>query len=120
EMAVGDDEVVRGFLSTLPDLQIRDRHLDCLQPGPGLMPASFRVDPGSDGEQDRVVADYGQRAIGGVAPVDSALWWLWLLRAHRRHCGRYGPLDTDREIEAVERVLTLYLAPRLERVPALL
>lgn len=117
-LARGDHEPVRGFLTTLRSLQAQDHHLDCVRPSPGLMPASFRIDAAKNGE--RVVADYGQRAIAGVAPVDAALWWLLVLRAYRRASGDVALAREPETIAAIERILDLYLAPRFEMVPTLL
>lgn len=117
-LARGEHELVRGFLTTLRSLQAQDHHLDCVRPSPGLMPASFRIDPAEDGE--RVVADYGQRAIARVAPVDAALWWLLVLRAYRRSSGDETLTREPETITAIERILDLYLAQRFEMVPTLL
>lgn len=75
----GDSGIVANFLRLLSRLQARDHVLDCFEPGAGLMPASFFV--AHEGGNEAVVADFGQRAIGGVAPVDAALWWLLTLRS---------------------------------------
>lgn len=50
--------------------------MDCHSPGQGLMPASFKVRTvpldGSDGAFEEVLdPDFGESAIGRVAPVDS-------------------------------------------------
>lgn len=50
--------------------------MDCYSPGQGLMPASFKVKTvpldGSDGGFEEVLdPDFGESAIGRVAPVDS-------------------------------------------------
>lgn len=50
--------------------------MDCYSPGQGLMPASFKVRTvpleGSDGSFEEVLdPDFGESAIGRVAPVDS-------------------------------------------------
>ncbi|MDZ7708325.1 MAG: glycoside hydrolase 100 family protein [Trueperaceae bacterium] len=114
----GDHEIVRGFLTTLRSLQAHDHDIDCVRPSPGLMPASFRIDAAENGE--RVVADYGQRAIARVTPVDAALWWLLVLRAYQRAAGDRALTREPETIEAIERILRLYLAPRFEMVPTLL
>lgn len=50
--------------------------MDCYSPGQGLMPASFKVRTapldGGDGAFEEVLdPDFGESAIGRVAPVDS-------------------------------------------------
>lgn len=50
--------------------------MDCHSPGQGLMPASFKVRTvpldGSDGGSEEILdPDFGESAIGRVAPVDS-------------------------------------------------
>lgn len=50
--------------------------MDCHSPGPGLMPASFKVKSvpleGNDGSFEEFLdADFGESAIGRVSPVDS-------------------------------------------------
>lgn len=50
--------------------------MDCYSPGQGLMPASFKVRTvpldGGDGTLEEVLdPDFGESAIGRVAPVDS-------------------------------------------------
>lgn len=52
-----------------------------VRPGAGLMPASFLVV-----NQQEIKADFGQRAIGRVTPVDSGLWWVFLLRCYEKAC----------------------------------
>lgn len=58
------------------------------------MPASFKVRTvsldGRNGEfEDVLDPDFGESAIGRVAPVDSGLWWIILLRAYGRITGDY-------------------------------
>jgi glycogen debranching enzyme len=76
----GQTEIVRNFLTTLVELQSRDKHLDCFRPGEGLMPASFAIQ--KQGSEEVLVPDFGEHAIARVAPVDSGFWWLILLRAY--------------------------------------
>lgn len=54
--------------------------MDCYSPGQGLMPASFKVRSvpldGQDGIPGDVLdPDFGESAIGRVAPVDSGLYY---------------------------------------------
>lgn len=50
--------------------------MDCYSPGQGLMPASFKVktvplDGSNEAFEDVLDPDFGEAAIGRVAPVDS-------------------------------------------------
>lgn len=59
--------------------------MDCYSPGQGLMPASFKVQTvyldGADGgaTEEILDPDFGEAAIGRVAPVDSGnhFKFLW-------------------------------------------
>lgn len=57
-------------------IQSWEKTVDCHSPGQGLMPASFKVRnvplDGKNGEfEDVLDPDFGESAIGRVAPVDS-------------------------------------------------
>lgn len=57
-------------------LQSWEKTMDCYSPGQGLMPASFKVRTvpleGDDyATEDVLDPDFGEAAIGRVAPVDS-------------------------------------------------
>lgn len=57
-------------------LQSWEKTMDCHSPGQGLMPASFKVRTvpldGDDSATEEVLdPDFGEAAIGRVAPVDS-------------------------------------------------
>jgi hypothetical protein len=70
----GKSEIVRNFLIETLALQSHEPQMDCFQPGPGLMPASFKV-VSKDGEE-YLTADFGEHAIARVPPVDSCLCLL--------------------------------------------
>jgi hypothetical protein len=57
----GKTEIVRNFLEITLKLQSHDPEMDCFQPGPGLMPASFKVE--SNGNEEFLTADFGQHAM---------------------------------------------------------
>ena len=40
--------------------------------------SSFKIE--SENGRDTLESDFGEKAIGRVTPVDSSLWWLYLLR----------------------------------------
>ncbi len=44
------------------------------------MPASFKVH--FNGNEEFLVADFGEQAIARVPPIDSCMWWILLLRAY--------------------------------------
>ncbi|NJN90505.1 MAG: alkaline invertase, partial [Leptolyngbyaceae cyanobacterium SL_5_14] len=76
----GKTEIVRNFLEETLKLQPKTGQLDCSKPSRGLMPASFKI--ASQNGKEYVKADFGNHAIGRVAPADSCLWWIVLLRAY--------------------------------------
>ncbi|KAJ6690594.1 hypothetical protein OIU85_006808 [Salix viminalis] len=83
----GEYDIVRNFLLHTLQLQSWEKTMDCHSPGQGLMPASFKVRTfpldGDDSATEEVLdPDFGEAAIGRVAPVDSGLWWIILLRAY--------------------------------------
>ncbi len=77
----GETEIVRNFLIRVMQLRNLQQVMEGHERQVGLMPASFRVTPNSNGP-DELSADFGDRAIGRVAPVDSAMWWMLILRAY--------------------------------------
>lgn len=53
--------------------------MDCHSPGQGLMPASFKVrtvplDGDENATEEVLDPDFGEAAIGRVAPVDSGIY----------------------------------------------
>ncbi|RWV89185.1 hypothetical protein BHE74_00030254, partial [Ensete ventricosum] len=77
----GEMEIVRNFLLHTLHLQVTrikiswEKTVDCYSPGQGLMPASFKVrnvPQGINGAVEEFLdPDFGESAIGRVAPVDS-------------------------------------------------
>ncbi|KAJ7974932.1 Neutral/alkaline invertase [Quillaja saponaria] len=98
---------------------------DCHSPGQGLMPASFKVRTvpldGDDSASEEVLdPDFGEAAIGRVAPVDSGLWWIILLRAYGK-CS--GDLSVQERIDVqtgIKMILRLCLADGFDMFPTLL
>ncbi|KAK6144635.1 hypothetical protein DH2020_021455 [Rehmannia glutinosa] len=92
-----------------------EKTMDCHSPGQGLMPASFKVRTvpldGDDFATEEVLdPDFGEAAIGRVAPVDSGLWWIILLRAYGK-CS--GDLSVQERIDVqtgIKMILRLCLA----------
>lgn len=114
----GETDILRHFLTVMVELQSRDKHLDCFRPGLGLMPASFAVQS-KEGEEI-LVPDFGEQAIGRVAPVDSGLWWILLLRAYTKATGDTGLAGSADFQHAIKLILELCLAPRFDMYPAML
>nr|MBU2747875.1 alkaline invertase [Acidithiobacillus montserratensis] len=115
----GRGDVVRAFLHLIMQLRGQQEELEGQQIAPGVLPASFRVQRNADGDEE-VMADFGDRAIGRVAPVDSMMWWSMLLHAYVQYTGdlefAQGP-----EIQRMLRmILSLCLQSRFEVFPTLL
>lgn len=114
----GRAEIVRNFLVETLALQSRERHMDCFKPGQGLMPASFKV-VSSNGKQS-LVADFGDHAIARVAPVDSCLWWIILLRAYVKATGDMALAHQAEFQQGLHLILELCLVTRFDMYPTLL
>jgi glycogen debranching enzyme len=114
----GKNEIVRHFLTQTLKLQIKERQLDFLEPGRGLMPASFKVT--SNNEEQYLKADFGDHAIGRVTPVDSCLWWLFLLRAYVLATDEYSFAHTPECQKGIRLILELCLSARFDMYPTLL
>ncbi|XP_075093283.1 alkaline/neutral invertase E, chloroplastic isoform X3 [Nicotiana tabacum] len=99
--------------------------MDCYSPGQGLMPASFKVrtvplDNDESATEDVLDPDFGEAAIGRVAPVDSGLWWIVLLRAYGKCSGDLslqGRVDVQ---TGMKMILRLCLADGFDMFPTLL
>ena len=116
----GQSEPVACFIRTLADVQSRTTKVQGgLRPAEGLMPASFSIQR-DEADRASIVADFGQRAIGRVVPVDSALWWLMILRAYQHATGDTELARSEGVRDAIERILALYLKPQFEMLPSLL
>ncbi|CAM6102680.1 unnamed protein product [Calypogeia fissa] len=122
----GEPEIVRGFLLNVLRLQSWEKTVDCYDPGQGLMPASFKLRTVSvEGEdvnatEEILDPDFGEAAIGRVAPVDSGLWWIILLRAYGKHTGDYS-LQQRLEVQTgMKMILKLCLADGFDMFPTLL
>jgi glycogen debranching enzyme len=114
----GRADIVRNFLETVLELRGSQPVLEGHGRSPGLMPASFHV-TGRGGEET-LVADFGERAIGRVVPVDSAMWWMFLLRAYVISTEDWD-FARSREVQAcIREILELYLREQFEVSPTLL
>ncbi|KAH7436012.1 hypothetical protein KP509_06G089200 [Ceratopteris richardii] len=120
----GQPDIVRNFLLHTLQLQSWEKTVDCFSPGQGLMPASFKVHmvPREDGNgmEETLDPDFGEAAIGRVAPVDSGLWWIILLRAYGRCTGDLT-LQTRVEVQTgIKMILKLCLEDGFDMFPTLL
>ena len=114
----GKTEIARNFLiETLAMQQTHAREMDCFTPGPGLMPASFKVE--HDGDKEYIESDFGESAIARVPPVDSCLWWLLLLRAYIKTTGEIELARQPDFQEGIKLILDLCLAHRFSMYPTL-
>ncbi|PAN37979.1 hypothetical protein PAHAL_7G138300 [Panicum hallii] len=121
----GEYGIVRNFILHTLQLQSWEKTMDCHSPGQGLMPASFKVrviplDGDDDVTEEVLDPDFGEAAIGRVAPVDSGLWWIILLRAYGK-CS--GDLSVQERIDVqtgIKMILKLCLTDGFDMFPTLL
>ncbi|CAN1151069.1 Alkaline/neutral invertase C, mitochondrial [Linum perenne] len=121
----GDGEIVKNFLLHTLQLQSWEKTVDCYSPGQGLMPASFKVRSvpleGAEGEFEEVLdPDFGESAIGRVAPVDSGLWWIIMLRAYGKITGDYALQERVDVQTGIRLILNLCLSDGFDMFPTLL
>ncbi|XP_051129379.1 alkaline/neutral invertase A, mitochondrial-like [Andrographis paniculata] len=121
----GEGDIVKNFLLHTLQLQSWEKTVDCYSPGQGLMPASFKVRAspldGRDGEfEDVLDPDFGESAIGRVAPVDSGLWWIILLRAYGKVTGDYTLQQRVDVQTGIKLILSLCLTDGFDMFPTLL
>jgi hypothetical protein len=117
-LMAGKTEIVRNFLVETLNMQNCEKRLDCFQPGQGLMPASFKVAIDDRGEES-LIADFGEQAIGRVTPVDSSLWWVFLLRAYVKATGDLAFAQQEEFQQGIRLILDLCLTPRFDMYPTL-
>jgi len=115
----GKPDIVRNFLETVLTLRTRQRMVAGHEVQPGVMPASFRVVKQSDGVE-HIQADFGERAIGRVAPVDSMMWWIILLYIYETSTGDHELSKQPVFQSTMEQILHLCLKDSFEVSPALL
>ncbi|CAN4126456.1 unnamed protein product [Withania somnifera] len=121
----GEYEIVRNFILHTLQLQSWEKTMDCHSPGQGLMPASFKVRTvpldGDDSATEEVLdPDFGEAAIGRVAPVDSGLWWIILLRAYGKSSGDLSVQERIDVQTGIKMILKLCLADGFDMFPTLL
>lgn len=121
----GEYDIVRNFILYTLQLQSWEKTMDCYSPGQGLMPASFKVRTvpldGDDSAYEEVLdPDFGEAAIGRVAPVDSGLWWIILLRAYGKCSGDLSVQERVDVQTGIKMILKLCLADGFDMFPTLL
>ena len=114
----GQPAIVQNFLTTVMQLRGQQPILEGHGRSRGLMPASFKVV--TDDGKERLEADFGERAIGRVIPVDSAMWWMFLLRAYVATTGDWDYVKREDVQACMREILELYLRDRFESAPTLL
>jgi hypothetical protein len=115
----GKTDIVRNFLRVVTAVRNQQSVMEGHERALGLMPASFRV-LDKDDPEGRVTADFGDQAIGRVAPVDSAMWWMILLRSYVVVTGDIALAHSDEFQESMRLSLDLYLKESFETSPAML
>ncbi|KAL3354446.1 hypothetical protein AABB24_018876 [Solanum stoloniferum] len=121
----GEYDIVRNFILHTLQLQSWEKTMDCYSPGQGLMPASFKVrtiplDNDESATEDVLDPDFGEAAIGRVAPVDSGLWWIILLRAYGKCSGDLSLQERVDVQTGMKMILRLCLADGFDMFPTLL
>ncbi|XP_030950746.1 probable alkaline/neutral invertase D [Quercus lobata] len=116
----GEHEIVKNFLLKTLRLQSGEKRIDKFKLGEGVMPASFKVlhDPVRNNET--LVADFGESAIGRVAPVDSGFWWIILLRAYTKHTGDSSLAELPECQKGMRLILSLCISEGFDTFPTLL
>lgn len=116
----GEPEIVKNFLLKTLQLQGSEKRIDRFKLGEGVMPASFKVRHDPVRKTDTVIADFGESAIGRVAPVDSGFWWIILLRAYTKSTGDMSLAETPECQKGMRLILTLCLSEGFDTFPTLL
>jgi glycogen debranching enzyme len=115
----GNTEIVKNFLETVLSLRTKERVVSGHEIQPGVMPASFGVKINEQGHEE-IRADFGERAIGRVAPVDSMMWWIILLYMYVKTTGDTELAQRVEFQKAMQQILHLCLKDSFEVSPALL
>lgn len=116
----GEPDIVKNFLLKTVQLQGWEKRIDRFKLGEGAMPASFKVLHDPVRKTDTIVADFGESAIGRVAPVDSGFWWIILLRAYTKSTGDGSLAETPECQKCMRLILSLCLSEGFDTFPTLL
>ena len=118
-LADGNPGIVRAFLLAVLDITEQEHESTEASIHPSVMPASFRVVRGAGGSET-LEGDFGDLAIGRVAPVDSLFWWTWLLCVYVDATGDVEITRQDDVQNNLERVLALSANDAFEVFPTLM
>ncbi|KAK9164455.1 hypothetical protein Syun_005357 [Stephania yunnanensis] len=116
----GEPEIVKNFLLKTLRLQSWEKKVDLFKLGEGVMPASFKVLHDPVRNTETLIADFGETAIGRVAPVDSGFWWIILLRAYTKSTGDSSLAEMPECQRGMRLVLSLCLSEGYDTFPTLL
>ncbi|CAA2993598.1 probable alkaline neutral invertase D [Olea europaea subsp. europaea] len=116
----GEPEVVKNFLLKTLWLQSWEKKVDQFTLGSGVMPASFKVLHDPVKNYETIIADFGECAIGRVAPIDSGFWWIILLRAYTKSTGDTSLAELPECQRGIRLILTLCLSEGFDTFPTLL
>ncbi|XP_074567147.1 alkaline/neutral invertase CINV1-like [Curcuma longa] len=116
----GEPDIVKNFLLKTVYLQGWEKRIDRFKLGEGAMPASFKVLHDPVRRIDTLVADFGESAIGRVAPVDSGFWWIILLRAYTKSTGDLTLAESAECQKGIRLILALCLSEGFDTFPTLL
>lgn len=116
----GEPDIVRNFLMKALRLQSWEKKVDLFKLGEGVMPASFKVHHDAVRNTETLVADFGEAAIGRVAPVDSGFWWIILLRAYTKSTGDSSLADMPEFQRGIRLILSICLSEGFDTFPTLL
>lgn len=116
----GEPDIVKNFLLKTLRLQSREKKIDQFKLGDGVMPASFKVSHDPVRNYETITADFGESAIGRVAPVDSGFWWIILLRAYTKSTGDTSLAEMPECQRGIRLILELCLSEGFDTFPTLL
>ncbi|GMJ02718.1 alkaline/neutral invertase B [Hibiscus trionum] len=116
----GEEEIVKNFLLKTLHLQSWEKRIDQFKLGEGVMPASFKVIHNPESNCEILIPDFGESAIGRVAPVDSGFWWIILLRAYTKHTGDSSLAEMPDCQRGMRLILSLCLSEAFDTFPTLL
>jgi len=115
----GRGEIVRNFLEVALQLRETQEEIEGHENIPRVMPASFKVITHEDGREE-LHADFGDRAIGRVAPVDSMMWWVLLVQAYAHATGDEAFIGREDVQRGLRLITGICLRDRFEVFPTLL
>ncbi|GJT29740.1 probable alkaline/neutral invertase B [Tanacetum coccineum] len=116
----GEPDIVKNFLLKTLRLQGWEKKIDCFELGSGVMPASFKVLHDPVRNTETLMADFGESAIGRVAPVDSGFWWIILLRAYTKYTNDNSLAESPDCQRGISLILALCLSEGFDTFPTLL